>query len=164
MNQKFGIVPIVVKVLNSIKTRIRPSGVKFYSALSENGRLIIEEDVILPEEEWQYDEYIKKQIEQNIESQNFFEEFVNMDRNTQKDILIIIDLLANSLSVGVPDMPFPFGFMTLKEWIDLYKETGYEIEDVIINGFSRDTFNRSSHVFYVLKKAKKTTPGTGYKT
>ena len=120
------------------------------SAISDNGRLIIEEDVILPISEIQSDNYYKEQVEEKMEDQPLFSEFIKFDKAVQMDVFILIDLLANALTGGISDMAFPFGFKTINEWNELFIENGFEIEDVCIKGFHTGLFNRSSHVYFIL--------------
>jgi len=122
------------------------------SAMSENGRLIVEEDVILPVSEIQSDHYFKKQVEERMQDQPLFSEFMKLGKADQKDVLILIDLFANALIGGISDMAFPFGFRTINEWNDLFIENGFELEDVQIKGFQMGLFNRSSHVYFILDK------------
>ena len=120
------------------------------SAISDKGRLIIEEDVILPISEVQSDNYFKEQVEKRMQAQPLFSEFIKLGKAEQKDVFILIDLFANLLTVGISGMAFPFGFRTINEWIELFIENGFEIEDVRIKGFQRGLFNRSSHVYFIL--------------
>ena len=122
------------------------------SAMSENGRLIVEEDVILPISEIQSDNYYKEQVEERMRDQPLFSEFIKFGKAEQKDVLILIDLFANALTGGISDMAFPFGFKTINEWNDLFMENGFELEDVQIKGFQMGLFNRSSHVYFILNK------------
>ncbi|MGK7393069.1 MAG: class I SAM-dependent methyltransferase [Candidatus Cyclobacteriaceae bacterium M3_2C_046] len=123
------------------------------SALTVAGRLIIEEDVLLPQEEIIRNEDYKRQIEHCKQHQALFPDFLAMDQGDQKDVLILIDFLANALATGVPQMPFPAGFLSLNQWKALLRKNGFSIKDVVIKGFSRGLFNRSSHVFFILQKA-----------
>jgi len=120
------------------------------SAISGNGRLIIEEDVILPKPEIQSNNYYKKQVEERMKDQPLFSEFIELGEADQKDIFILIDVFANVITGGISDMAFPFGFKTINEWNELFIENGFEIEDVSIKGFQIGLFNRSSHVYFVL--------------
>ena len=120
------------------------------SAISDNGRLIIEEDVILPISEIQSDYYYKEQVEERIQDQPLFSEFIKLSKADQTDVCILIDVIANALTGGISDMAFPFGFKTINEWIELFMENGFEIEDVRIKGFQMGYFNRSSHVYFIL--------------
>ena len=122
------------------------------SAMSENGRLIVEEDVILPVSEIQSDNYYKEQVEERMRDQPLFSEFMKLGKADQKDVLILIDLFANALIGGISDMAFPFGFRTINEWNDLFIENGFELEDVQIKGFQMGLFNRSSHVYFILNQ------------
>lgn len=120
------------------------------SAINKNGRLIIEEDVILPADEINSIDDYKMQAEQRAREQPYFAEYLALDRKEQKSVLTIIDLLANTLVVGVQDMAFPFGFRSTNQWKELFLKSGFEIEQVRINGFTRPLFNRSSHVLFIL--------------
>jgi 2-polyprenyl-3-methyl-5-hydroxy-6-metoxy-1,4-benzoquinol methylase len=121
------------------------------SAISDHGRLIIEEDVILPISEIHSDHYYKEQVEERIKDQPLFQEFIELSRADQTDVCILIDVIANALTGGISDMAFPFGFKTIREWIELFRENGFDIEDVRIKGFQMGFFNRSSHVYFILK-------------
>ena len=123
------------------------------SAMTNDGVLVVEEDAMIPKHEWQSVQVLKTQVESHKARQPHFAEFVSLDRQSQKNAIILIDLLSNTLSVGVPDMPFPFGFQTIQEWEDLFRLAGFDIEHVKIHGFKEGTFNRSSHVLFVLRKA-----------
>lgn len=124
------------------------------SALSKQGRLLVEEDVILPHKEISTQDDHMMQVGARIREQSHFSEYVTMTREEQKSVLTLIDLLANTLIVGVQDMAFPFGFKSIREWTKLFTESGYALEDVRINGFTRGLFNQSSHVLFILKPKK----------
>ena len=120
-------------------------------ALKENGRLLIEEDVILPSDELAVNGDYKNQTELLAKDQSHFSEYLAMSREEQKSVLTIIDLLANSLIVGVPNMAFPFGFKSIEEWCNIFIKSRYTIEHVKIHGFTKGMFNCSSHVFFILR-------------
>lgn len=122
------------------------------TAMKENGRLVIEEDVILPDEEIGSDQSIKAQINRTRSHQPMFDRFLHFDRQTQRDIITLIDFLSNSLVVGVPDMPFPCSFQTLSGWRVLFEEKGFTIDEIKVEGFVPHRFNQSSHVIFVLRK------------
>ena len=119
------------------------------TALKEGGRLIIEEDVILPEREVKASSF-REQINNLKDKQPFLNQFLSLPVKTQRDVIIIIDFLANSLAVGVPDMPFPCGFRTLSDWEAIFRENGFSIADISIQGFVKGNFNQSSHVLFIL--------------
>jgi len=121
------------------------------SAINKNGRLLIEEDVILPLDELAVNNDYNSQAKLLAENQSLFAEYLAMTREEQKSVLTIIDLLANSLVVGVPNMVFPFGFKSIEDWKNIFINSGYSIENVIIHGFTTGMFNCSSHVFFILR-------------
>ncbi|MDF9799528.1 SAM-dependent methyltransferase [Catalinimonas alkaloidigena] len=121
-------------------------------SLSDGGRLIIEEDVMLPKDELKNNPYYQHQLESLKGQQYPLSDFLKFDYATQKDCIIQIDFLANALAVGVPEMAFPCGFRSIKEWTTLLEKNGYEVEEVKIAGFVPGNFNQSSHVYFVLNK------------
>lgn len=120
-------------------------------SLHPRGRLLVEEDVILPADEISSSKDYMKQMEHLRQEQMLYGEYTDLGRRDQEQVLILIDLLANSLIVGVPDMDFPFGFRSIHEWERLFREAGFVSEKIQINGFVAGTFNRSSHVVYLLR-------------
>ena len=121
------------------------------TAVKKGGRLIIEEDVIIPGTELVHHQDLVGQIEELKQEQRFLEPFLSFDQSTQRDIIILIDLLANCLSVGVPDMPFPCGFQTLDSWLGIFDKVGFNLREVRIQGFVQNNFNQSCHVFFILE-------------
>lgn len=122
------------------------------NSLSKGGRLIIEEDVVLPEGELRRHQQYQEQIMELKKQQEILSPFLQYDYATQKDCIILIDFLANALAVGVPEMAFPCGFRSIEEWTGLLENNGYEIKEVKIAGFVTGNFNQSSHVYFVLNK------------
>jgi SAM-dependent methyltransferase len=120
------------------------------NSLNPSGRLLIEEDVILPREEISASADYLEQVKALKMDQPLYPEYLALSGRGQEHALVLIDLLANALTVGVPDMDFPFGFKTIEGWKKLFMEAGYSVEKVQINGFVNSTFNRSSHVVYLL--------------
>lgn len=122
------------------------------NSLAEGGRLIIEEDVMLPEEELQRHQEYQAQIQELEKQQVMLSDFLQYDYATQKDCIILIDFLANALAVGVPEMAFPCGFRSIEAWTTLLENNGFGIAEVKIAGFVSGNFNQSSHVYFVLDK------------
>jgi hypothetical protein len=120
------------------------------NAISRQGRLIIEEDVILPAHELESNNIYLDQARLRAEEQPYFSEYLAMNRDEQRAVLIIIDFLANTLIVGIKEMAHPFGFRSLNEWTKLFVSSGFRLEDLRINGFTEGLFNRSSHVLFIL--------------
>ncbi|MGM0529982.1 MAG: class I SAM-dependent methyltransferase [Bacteroidota bacterium] len=122
------------------------------TAIKLDGRLVVEEDVMLSEEEINADQTIKEQIDQRRTRQPMFDRFLHFDLQTQRDIITIIDFLSNTIVVGVPEMPFPCSFQTLNGWRVLFEEKGFAIDEIRVEGFVPHRFNQSSHVIFVLGK------------
>ncbi len=122
-----------------------------HTALSKNGRLIIEEDVLMPPPEVQANHDYQKQTQALSQKQPLFAEFLQFSEANQRDITILIDFLANCLANSVPEMAFPCGFRTLEGWRKLFAKNSFELETVAIQGYVEGIFNRSGHVFFVLK-------------
>lgn len=120
-------------------------------SLSPGGRLIVEEDVILPQAQISHNDDYRHQVEQLLPDQPVFAEFLALDAATQKDCIILIDFLANALAVGVPEMAFPCGFRSIDDWQSLFEQNGFILDEVSIAGFVPGNFNQSSHVYFVLK-------------
>lgn len=118
--------------------------------LAPGGRLVVEEDVILPKRDWQGNPGLEEQIKQNLENQQFFGDYLALAPGDQQDLLILIDVLANVVSLGVQGMNFPFGFRTLGEWVRLFSAKGFSVRNILIYGFRPQTFNRSAHVWFIL--------------
>jgi SAM-dependent methyltransferase len=121
-------------------------------SLQPDGLLLVEEDVILPSAEIAAHSSYQQETGHLRKDQPLYGEYLDLEPQEQEHVLIIIDLLANSLTVGVPDMDFPFGFLSIDAWVRLFRKAGYVPEKIQITGFVRGTFNRSSHVIYLLRR------------
>jgi 2-polyprenyl-3-methyl-5-hydroxy-6-metoxy-1,4-benzoquinol methylase len=120
------------------------------TALRPQGRLIIEEDVMLPPAELGKNPHLLKQARQIEKEQALFGEFLELETDAQKNVMILVDVLANAFSGGITEMAFPFGFRTVEQWNKLFIHNGFHVEDVFITGFQKGLFNRSSHVYFIL--------------
>lgn len=121
------------------------------SAIAPGGRLIVEEDVILPREEVEASQDFLQQVSLCEKEQYGFSDFTGMTREEQHRVLTIIDVLGNTLVVGVQQMAFPFGFNSIEAWVGLFSVSGYKVEQIRINGFTPGMFNQSSHVVFILQ-------------
>jgi 2-polyprenyl-3-methyl-5-hydroxy-6-metoxy-1,4-benzoquinol methylase len=130
----------MIRFLKNVQTAMKPGG-----------RLIIEEDVIIPVRDQSLNRNIKSQLELLNTQQKFLSDFLQFDQDKQKNIIISIDFLANCLAVGVPEMPFPCGFQTLGDWISIFDNTTLKLIEVRIQGFVKNNFNQSCHVFFILE-------------
>ncbi|MGF1584108.1 MAG: class I SAM-dependent methyltransferase [Bacteroidales bacterium] len=119
------------------------------SALSKTSTLIIEEDVLITREIQDSHEFVND-IEILKTNQIYFNNFIALNEKDQKAVLILIDFLANCLSVGVPQMAFPCGFRSIENWIDLFTTNLYKVDEVRIHGFIPGNFNQSAHATFVL--------------
>jgi hypothetical protein len=119
------------------------------STLKNNSTLIIEEDVIITREILANPEFVHD-IEVLESNQEYFREYIALDVNDQKDVLILIDFLANCLSVGVPQMAFPCGFRSIEQWMELFSSNHYRVNEVRIHGFVTGNFNQSAHATFIL--------------
>ncbi|MFH1832210.1 MAG: methyltransferase domain-containing protein [bacterium] len=113
-------------------------------------RLIVLEDVIVQEQDLAHPKVSQAQALNKKLTQPHFSTFLKFDQETQKAVISLIDLLANSLSVGIPEMPFPFGFKPISEWVKIFKECNFEIEHIEILGFIDKKFNQTSQAIFVL--------------
>jgi len=77
------------------------------TALRPGGRLIIEEDVMLPSEELARNPQLMEQAERISGEQPLFGKFLNLDTEAQKNVLILVDILANALTGELPIWPSP---------------------------------------------------------
>ncbi len=123
------------------------------TAMAPGARLIVEEDVILPQAQIAANPAYARQAAALSQAQPLFAEFLTLNEADQRDAIVIIDYLANALSVGVPEMAFPCGFKTIDGWRDLFVANGFVVHNVQIQGFTKGNFNRSAHVLFVLGRA-----------
>jgi len=87
-----------------------------------------------------------------LADQPLLDEYVSLDLQSQRDFTILNDYLANALSVGVPEMPFPFGFHTVTDWLEIFSRNGFILNKLNILGFQPGNFNQACHVHFVLDK------------
>jgi ubiquinone/menaquinone biosynthesis C-methylase UbiE len=119
------------------------------STLKKNSILIIEEDVIVTREIQCNPEFVND-IELLKTTQEYFKVYSTLNKKDQRDVLILIDFLANCLSVGVPQMSFPCGFRSIEHWMDLFISNLYRVKEVRVNGFVHGNFNQSAHATFIL--------------
>lgn len=118
-----------------------------------NQRLIVEEDVILTAKDLQHPKLDLEDLQQKRRAQPLLDAYIDLDPDIQKAITTLVDVLSNSLSVGVPEMAFPYGFQTLTAWIDIFKESGFDVESIQIVGFHPGNFNPQCHLLFILNPA-----------
>ncbi len=119
-------------------------------SLNPGGHLIVEEDVILPEKDIRQDESVFHQLETLRGLQPQLDRFLAFPELIQRDIIVLIDFMANCLVVGVPEMAFPCGFRSLTQWKEIFQAHGFKLKEIKVAGFVPGNFNRSSHLFFIL--------------
>ncbi|MCX5751474.1 MAG: hypothetical protein NT099_07395 [Candidatus Saganbacteria bacterium] len=116
-------------------------------------RLIVEEDVLITPQDLARTDIPGLEIIGDLRKQQpQLDNYLNLDQATQKAVTSLIDLLSNSLSVGVPDMSFPFGFRTLSDWTNQFAANGFILRKIQVLGFQKGNFNQSCHILFVLDK------------
>lgn len=120
-----------------------------------NLRLIVEEDVLLDREDLEHPKLDREDLEAKLQEQQLLRSYIEFGADVQRSITILGDVLANALSIGVPDMPFPFGFRTLTQWIRIFEESGFNIETVKVLGFQKGNFNQQCHILFILNPANR---------
>lgn len=120
------------------------------TAINNNGRLILEEDVILPDYQVRTNPLVSRQVEKLSETQPLFADFVKLPEEDQRDITILIDIISNALCGGIPQMAFPFGFRSINQWMDIFSRNDYTIKEMEVLGYVDGGFNRSGHVLFIL--------------
>jgi hypothetical protein len=84
------------------------------------------------------------------ESQPNFEEYLRLAMGDQKDVITILDLLSNSLAMGVPEMNFPFGAQELSVWLKIFEAAELKLSTLQVLGLQNHLFHRMSQVLFVL--------------
>ena len=120
-------------------------------AVSVNSLLVVE-DILYAQDDLKLDIKGIESIDTCRKEQGDFNQFLELDINTQRDIIIILDLLSNSLAIGVPDMNFPFGARRLTDWKNIFKNAGFKITSMKCLGFQPNLFHRMSQTYLVLEK------------
>ncbi len=120
-------------------------------------RLIVEEDVMITTQDFSNRCLREKglnTIEEKKTEQKLLAAYLGHSPETQRDITSIADLLANSLSVGVPEMAFPFGFRSIGNWVKIFAKNGFELNHLVILGFQPGNFNQQCHVIFILDRMR----------
>lgn len=113
--------------------------------------LIVEEDVLVsPKDQRRSDIPGLEEMSSKREEQPQLDRYLKLDQESQRAATTLTDLLGNSLSVGVPEMAFPFGFRSVSEWVDLFTANGFSLNKVKVPGFQKGNFNQQCHVHFIL--------------
>lgn len=84
-------------------------------------------------------------------SQPNFSKYLELEVKDQLDVITILDLLSNSLAMGIPEMNFPFGAQELSIWLSIFEESGLKLKKIQVLGFQDHLFHRMSQVLFVLE-------------
>jgi 2-polyprenyl-3-methyl-5-hydroxy-6-metoxy-1,4-benzoquinol methylase len=116
-----------------------------------SGRLLVVEDVL-------YDKNLDYTALPGSESlmvaknsQPNFGEYLNLELQDQKDVITMLDLLSNSLAMGIPEMNFPFGAQELNQWVKIFEKSGLKLKNIKVLGFQDHLFHRMSQVLFELE-------------
>lgn len=111
-------------------------------------RLIIEEDILLAPEDRNLPIKGIDQIPALMETQPKLKRFGSLKLGSQKSFTSMADFLANALFVGIPEIPFPFAFRSITDWMEMFKD--FELEEVNLLGFQPGNFNQVCHALFIL--------------
>jgi SAM-dependent methyltransferase len=84
--------------------------------------------------------------------QPLLQDFVELSKMTQYEVLILVDFYANAIAQGIPEMNMPFGFKSIQEWAKLLNANGMKVTDVILAGFEPGRMHKSCHVWLVCER------------
>jgi SAM-dependent methyltransferase len=77
--------------------------------------------------------------------------FEALDVADQVRVLMFIDYFANAITQGIPEMNMPFCFKSVNAWEALFTKHGMMVLDRRVQGFQKQQWNRSCHVWWRLK-------------
>ena len=78
--------------------------------------------------------------------------FMEMSRDTQHQVLILIDFFANAIAQGIPEMNMPFEFKSVTEWHQVLKVNGLRVNRTWVAGFEPGRMHKSCHVWFVCER------------
>jgi trans-aconitate methyltransferase len=114
-------------------------------------KLLVVEDVLYSPDDMQATIPGIESLRNAAESQPHFAEFLTLTVEEQRSIITILDLLSNSLAMGVPEMNFPFGAQQLLTWVDIFANAGLTLKEVQVLGFQNHLFHKMSQCLFVLE-------------
>lgn len=114
-------------------------------------KFLVVEDVLYSDEDEQATLSGIESLHNAAISQPHFAEFLTYSVVDQRAVIIILDLLSNSLAMGVPEMNFPFGAQQLSTWVDIFAKAGLKLNKVQLLGFQDHLFHRMSQCLFVLE-------------
>ena len=78
--------------------------------------------------------------------------FLSLSQDSQKSVLIIMDVMINGFNYGALEIKFPFGFRSVSEWTAIFDKHGFKIIRFKYVGFKEGNFSPNSHGMFVLDK------------
>ncbi|NQT29135.1 MAG: class I SAM-dependent methyltransferase [Candidatus Saganbacteria bacterium] len=115
-------------------------------------RLIVEEDLIVSPGCLESGLPGVARFNELRETRPLLDEYLGYSLETQHDITLLNDYLANALLVGVPEMNFSFGFRTLTEWVQTFERNGFRLRHVNVLGFQSWQLHQVCHAHFILDK------------
>ncbi len=116
-----------------------------------NGQILVVEDVLFDAKLHVSNIPGIESLNQTRNSQPNFAEYLAKPVEVQRDVITILDLLSNSLAMGIPEMNFPFGAQEINTWGDIFQMAGLKMRTLKVLGFQDHLFHRMSQVLFVLE-------------
>ena len=114
-------------------------------------KILVVEDVLYSPEDNKASLQGMETLQIAARSQPHFAKYLNLSLEEQKAVIIILDLLSNSLAMGVPEMNFPFGAQRLTDWITIFEKSGLKVKEIKVLGFQEHLFHRMSQCLFILE-------------
>lgn len=114
-------------------------------------QLLVIEDVVFDKNKQYSNIPGIESLEAAKQAQPNFKKYLSLEIQDQKDVITILDLLSNSLAMGIPDMNFPFGAQELSTWLKIFVDAGLKLKTIKVLGFQDHLFHRMSQVLFVLE-------------
>jgi hypothetical protein len=91
-------------------------------------------------------------VAETAAKQPLLQAFMKMPRDTQYQVLILIDFFANAIAQGIPEMNMPFEFRSVTEWHRILKVNGLKMNRTLVAGFEPGRMHKSCHVWFVCER------------
>lgn len=113
-------------------------------------RLLVLEDICLTDKDLSLRLPGLERMSGLIRQQEQLAEFIQLDEQSRFDFTVISDVFSNGLYRGVNEINFPFGFHSISEWVGIFGDNGFRINQVQLLGFPPGNFHRACHALFVL--------------
>ena len=80
--------------------------------------------------------------------------FMEMPRDTQCCVLILIDFYANAIAQGILEMNMPFEFRSVTQWQETLEANGWKVNRTWVAGFEPGRMHKSCHVWFVCERLR----------